>query len=75
MVCEPVQYHLPPENQRSVALAAEPFLSGQGIAAHYRRLPRAWALRDGVRVLVFRRQTVVPEAERLRFLERFPRQR
>jgi hypothetical protein len=72
LVCEPVQYHLPPASQSVVTLAAEPFLAGSGVARHYRRLRAGWTLDHGVRVHAFVPGERVPEDERWEFLARFP---
>lgn len=55
IVADPVQLHLPADEQRVVAEPAQSFLKGTDIAQAFRELPVTFTLDGGVRVHVFER--------------------
>ncbi len=56
LVAHPVQYHLRPEDQRTVGEPAASFLAGTDIALAFTPLPERFVLDDGVTVTVFQRR-------------------
>lgn len=55
VVTDPIQIHLPAEEQRVVAEPARSFLSGTDIAQAFHKLPVTFTLDGGVQVYVFER--------------------
>jgi hypothetical protein len=72
VVATPVQYHLDPDEQRSVRAAVEAFTTSWPLADDFEILPGSYTLADGARVSVYRRTR--PSAERVA-LETFARVR
>lgn len=55
LVADPVQYHLRPEDQRTIGEPAMSFLNGTDIAQAFSRLPESFELDGGVTVTIHQR--------------------
>jgi len=70
IVSDPVQTHLP-AGQNVITIPTEEFLSGTGISAAYRRLPKEYELAQGVKAIVFEKIRPFTQQEIRDFIEKF----
>jgi hypothetical protein len=71
LVATPVQYHLPPDQQRIVRAAVEAFTDGWAMARDFELLPGGYTLGHGASVKVYRRTRPSNEAAALEMFARF----
>lgn len=71
VVTEPVGYHLAPADQRVVGLPAEELLKGEGLGRSYERLPFEFALDNGIKAYIYRKNKTLDAGDLKRISDTF----